>query len=221
MTDQIKCVECQCYRERILELEKLLEENTITKEYSIVTTNEDSDNENNILDLSYSRIDDIINRYYNEELFYQGQKGIIYFIYSYIVRDDDDNTKFLYKCINKDKKIFQYLDYEGVVQKDIKCKKLIDSIYELLLKRVNKIYRITINKIYEEEEIEEDSDSDEYDSDIEEIIATELNFIDESMDQKKSADDKLNIVVNKFLEIKKCCGKVRKPIIDELSLLLS
>lgn len=243
------CTKCASYRERIIELENLLKESLniikpITNkgenesEYGNSSKDEIKDeddhsdhtdeNDERYLDLSDARIEDLVDKYYNEELFYQGQKGIIYFIYSYIVRDDEDRTKFLYKCLDQTKKIFQYTDEEGT-HKDIRCKTLIDAVYDPLLKKVNKIYRITINKIYEEDEKNSSDDcsneSDEYDSDIEEIIASELHFCDESGDRGEkevsSVDDRVNIAVNKFLEIKKCCGKIRKPIIDELSIMLS
>lgn len=232
---ETECIKCASYRERIIELEKLLNHNNKNKDE--IKYEDDSDtvdeNEERYLDLSDSRIEDIIDKYYNEELFYQGQKGIVYFIYSYIVRDDEDTTKFLYKCIDQNKKIFQYSDEEEI-HRDTRCKTLIDAIYHPLLKRVNKIYRITINKIYQEDENNSSESSDSEDDDIvesddydiEEVIASELHFCEESINEvkgekKPSVDDKVNNAVNKFLEIKKCCGKIRKPIIDELSIMLS
>lgn len=180
-----------------------------------------SESEESFLDLSERRIEELVDQYYTVELFNQGQKGIISFIYSYIVRSDDDQSKILYKCIDQNKRIFRYRDEEGL-HRDVKGKIIMDAIYDPLLKKVNKLYRIMINRIYEDEKnsgVLDEEDSDDYDSDVEEVIAAELHFVDDNSDIT-STDDKVNNAVNRFLEIKKCCGKIRKPIIDELSQLL-
>ena len=211
--DCTRCTNCKRYIKRIKELENKING----------TTNlTDDEDQKVILDLSESRIEDLIDKYYDDDLFNQGKNGIISFIYSYIVRDDNDRSKILYRCDDQHKKIFSFYNDEGLI-KDTRCKILIDSIYEPLIKKVNKIYRIMINKIYDEERTQnvEDSDTedDEFDSDIEEVIASELNFQDTNK-SSSSIDDRVNMTVNKFLEIKKCCNKNRKPIIDELSQLL-
>ena len=205
-----ECIRCAQYRKKIKELESKLNKNNYTKE-----ENSQSETDEGILNLSESRIEELIDKYYTYELFLQGQKGVISFIYSYIVRDDTDQSKILYKCIDQSKKIFGFHDDEGF-HKDVRCKTMLDAVYDPLIKKVNKIYRTSINKIYEEEKNNNQDDIDEYDSDIEEVIATELHFNNENI---SSIDDRVNDMVNRFLEIKKCC-KNRKPIIDELSQML-
>lgn len=215
-----ECKNCLIYIEKIKQLEniiKLLRGNELSESDVI-----------NELDLSEKRIEDLVEKYYTYELFFQGQKGIISFIYSYIIRDEQDRNKILYKCADQTKKIFQFTDIEGELHKDFRCKILLDSIYDILIKKVNKIYRIEINRLYNEEEknqSDENSDSEDYDSDIEEVIANELQNNKEDKEDKEKTenstiDDKVNIVVNKFLEIKKCLWKNRKPLIDDLSQIL-
>lgn len=203
------CPQCTLYIERIRELESLLD---ISAEEILI--------DDSILDLSYDRIVDIVDKYYTQDLFNQGQKGIVSFIYSYIVRNDKDRSKILYTCIDQQKKIFQYRTEKGN-QKDTRCKNLLDVLYDPLIKKVNKIYRISINKIYEEEKKNtsiEDDLSDDYDSDIEEVIASEL-YKDKPSTDELSIDDVVNATVDTYLEIKKCC-KNRKLIVDELSQML-
>jgi len=209
-----ECQQCTIYKKRISELEKIL------KKSARETSTEES--AEGVLDMSDKRIEDLVEKYYTEDLFFQGQKGIVSFIYSYIIRDDDNRSKILYRCVDQTKKIFQFQSDEGI-QKDARCKTLLDVVYDPLIKKVNKVYRIIINRIYEEDE-KNSTDSDiedeeDYDSDIEEVITEELHFCD-SDENKSSVDDRVNIAVNKFLENKKCCNKNRKPVIDELSQLL-
>jgi hypothetical protein len=188
------------------------------------------------LDLSESRLEDLVSEYYTAETFKRGYKGVVDFIHTYIVRDDDSPQDILYICADPSKKIFHYYDEEGL-QKDIRCNVLMNSLYDPLIKKVTKIYRILINRIYNEhEESDSGSDSesendDEIDEDIDEIIAEELH---ESIDKKKerehtesvshmteTIDERVNQTVAIFLEIKKCIGKVRKPVVDELVILLT
>ena len=95
--NDLKCLNCISYLKRINELEKLLNLKAENKEY-----------EEGHLDLSEKRITELINKHYDIEYFYQGNKGITLFIYSHIIRDT--NNKILYKCINQNKRLFQFYD---------------------------------------------------------------------------------------------------------------
>lgn len=228
------CHNCIRYINRIMELEKQLALQSDTQsdtqtdiKYQVDTDVEMSciqqeEGNPNYLDLSYDRIENLVLKYYNTDLFFQGYRGIVAFIYSYIIRDDNNPSRILYTCIDPLKKTFEYHDENGTV-KDNRCKNLLDALYEPIIKKVNKIYRININKIYEESSTEDANDEEEdnsdieYDSDIEEIIASELQC---EKTGTKSIDEKVNFTVDVFLEIKKSC-KNRKVIIDELCSLLS
>jgi hypothetical protein len=206
--DFFNCDQCVVYKKRIKELENILKLSHPKEEEEFDDTI--------ILDLSDAHIEYLVEKYYNEELFFMGQKGVVNFITQYVVRDDDN--KIAYKCSDQSKKMFCFFTEKGI-QKDHRCKLLFESIYDPLIKKVNKIYRIVLNRIYEEKKeivpSDSDSDGDSYDSDIEEVIANEL-----LENNDNTVDDKVNNAVNKFLEIKKCIGKVKKPIIDELTQLL-
>lgn len=178
------------------------------------------------IDLSEERLEYIVNEYYNEEIFEKGYKGVIEFIRDVVVKDDDSG-ELVYICADPVKKIFHYYDDHGL-QRDIRCKIMMDSLYDPLLKRVNKIYKGLIDKIYKRQEDvivikTRDSDDDEtddeddltYDSEVEEVIATEL------VNNSNTVDENLNKAVALFLEIKKALGRVRKPVVDELITLLS
>ena len=216
MSDIDECSCCSEYKKRIQQLEKQLK--ILKNKKQSTNSPPTSDTDEGVLDLSERRVEELIERNYTEELFNQGYKGVISFIYSFIVRDDDDRSKILYRCVDQTKKLFQFQDDEGV-KRDVRCKVLLDVVLEPLFKKVNKIYRTAINRIYEDEKDPEVSSDDEFDSDIEnddinEVIVSELHF-----DSGSSVDDRVNTVVARFSEIKKC-GKNRKPIIDELSQML-
>lgn len=223
--EEVKCYHCLLYQERIKELEEIIRVSAI---YS--PKEEISESDEGVFDLSDRRIEELVEKYYTEELFFQGHSGLVSFIYSYVVRDDDDKTKILYRCIDQQKRIFQFQDEEGL-HKDNRCKLLMDVLCGPLIKKVTKIYRILIDKIYDEDKCttnssdegrdSDDSDSDnDSDNDIEEVIATELHCCDEKGKlDVSSTDDKVNNVVNKFLEIRKC-RRNRKQIVDDLSQML-
>lgn len=218
----MSCCNCDVYQQRIRELEELLR---LRKIESDVSSEETSDIEP--LDLSEHRIEELIDRYYNEELFLQGYRGILSFIYSYVIRDEDNNI--VYKCIDEDNKIFQFQDDNGDCISDKKCRVLLDNVCEPLVKKVTKLYKNIINRIYEEEEQDEESEEDEYDSDVEEVIANELCENERSEDENnekeesKTEESEMNRVVEVFLEIKSCIGKNKnkKQLIDDLSQMLN
>ena len=56
------------------------------------------------IDFSQNRITKLIDKYYTEDMFMRGQKGLAYFIFCKIIRDKNKNL--LYKCIDENKKIF-------------------------------------------------------------------------------------------------------------------
>ncbi|MDD4930562.1 MAG: hypothetical protein PHG66_00205 [Candidatus Colwellbacteria bacterium] len=184
------------------------------------------------LDLSEERLESLVNEYYTQDTFQKGYKGIIDFIHTYVIRDDDTPTDIVYICADPSKKVFHYYDVEGL-QKDIRCRALMDALYDPLIKKITKIYRILINRIYQEDDVlivgeSSDSDSDdEYDEDIDEVIAEELHDSGdkrkqkEASDNSKTADEQVNHAVAIFLNLKKSIGKVRKPIVDELVTLLT
>lgn len=233
----IGCAYCTRYLNYITKLQKLLKDNDIKfRELKEISGNEKiiPDTMEQI-DLSEFRLKYLIDDYYTEESFQKGSKGVIEFINSYVVRDD--NSELLYICADSSKKIFHYYDEKGL-QKDIRCRALLDAIKEPLIKKATKFYRELLDIIYQEEKglISSESDSDdedEYDSDIEEIIAEELRTL--AIDKKRrremkeyvneklsnNVDDKVDKVIAIFLEIKKCLGNVRKPVVDELVHLLA
>lgn len=227
------CTYCNQYLKYIQKLQSLLDDNEI--EYQKMRIKKDKSLPSEVMsqiDLTEGRLEYLVSEFYTEETFLKGYKGVIDFIHNYVVRDDE-TSEIVYICSDSTKKIFQYYDVEGL-QKDIRCKILMDSIYDPLIKKVNKIYRILINKIYQDDDIlvvggnsynsDSDDDSDDYDSDIEEIIAEELHDKKKQKDAEivsKTIDELVNNTVATFLEIKKCIGKVRKPVVDELVSLLA
>lgn len=225
------CVYCKRYINYIKTLQSLLDDNGIEyREIKSFRKGKDKVVPDTMLqiDLTEGRLEHLVSEYYTEETFLRGYKGVIDFIHTYVVRDDE-NSQFVYVCGDSTKKVFHYYDVEGL-QRDTRCKVLMDAIYDPLIQKVNKIYRILINRIYVDDDVlvvgndsSDDENDDEYDSDIEEVIAEELHDkkIKDIENSSKTVDEKVNNTVSLFLEIKKCIGKVRKPVVDELVSLLT
>jgi hypothetical protein len=233
--DDNKCSCCKTYIQIISDLQKeitnLKFDTIINKEDEKEDEKEEEEEEIFLwLDLSERRIEELLDQYYNDELFLMGYRGVVSFIYNYIIRDDDKDI-ILYKCTDQNKKIFIYQDCDGTINKDIKGKTLMGAIHDPLIKKVNSIYRKRINDIYEEDEKNSkkdrndcsDDDDDDSDIDIDEVIVSELHFCFEE-ERKDIVDNKVNKIVNSFLEIKKYCSikknSSRKQIVEDLAYML-
>jgi hypothetical protein len=167
-----------------------------------------------IFDLSEERIEEVVEQYYTESLYMEGKRGIVTFIYSYIVRDDEQNI--VYKCIDQDKQIFEYLDESGTVRKDRKANQLFAIIYKHIVKKANKIYRILIDRLYEQyEKPSYNSDSD--DDEVLEVIEEELSIDEENKVER--IDDQINNAVKLNIDIKKI-SKNKKIMVEELARML-
>jgi hypothetical protein len=174
------------------------------------------------LDLSEYRIENIVDEYYTEDLFLRGVDGLVDFICNYIVVDDND--KLIYKCIDYGKATFGYVE-DNTIKKDLRCKLLLDSLQCQIVKKSNKYYKKIINELYSKENDTKENDdtkenndtdgdeSDEYediDDEVDEIIANEIQSI------SGNNENEIDIVVNNFLEIKRCIARERNNLIKKL-----
>lgn len=168
------------------------------------------------LDLSEYRIENIVDEYYTEDLFLRGVDGLVDFICNYIVVDDND--KLIYKCIDYGKATFGYVE-DNTIKKDLRCKLLLDSLQCQIVKKSNKYYKKIINELYSkenpdtEENDTEGDDSDDYedsDDEVDEIIANEIQSV------SGNNENEIDIVVNNFLEIKRCIARERNDLIKKL-----
>lgn len=198
-----KCIELkQKIKELEMEVAKLIERSEVKINFR------------SILDLSDERISELVEKYYNESLYMEGRKGMVTFIYSYIVRDEDQNI--VYKCIDPERNIFEYMDESGTVRKDRKANQLFAAVYQHIVKKANKIYRTLLDKLYEQDEKNPYTSDDEEDE-VLEVIEEELS-IDEDI-KIQTIDDQINNVVRLNIEIKKI-SKNKKLMVDELTRML-
>jgi hypothetical protein len=166
------------------------------------------------LDLSDYRIENIVDEYYTEDLFLRGVDGVVDFICDYIVVDDND--KVIYKCIDYGKATFGYVE-DNTIKKDLRCKLLLDSLQSQIVKKSNKYYKKIINELYSKDEECNDTeadDSDDYedsDDEVDEVIANEVQNVSGDKDENQ-----IDIVVNNFLEIKRCIARERNDIVKKL-----
>ncbi len=157
---------------------------------------------------------ELTEKYYSESLYMEGRRGIVTFIYSFIVRDEEQNI--VYKCIDPDRNIFEYMDESGEIKKDKKANQLFAAVYQHIINKANKIYRIVLDRLYEQDaKTPYDSDADE--EEVLEVIEKELS-IDEDI-RMQTIDDQINNIVRLNLDVKKL-SKNKKLMVDELARML-
>ena len=89
---------------------------------------------------------------YNLEYFLDGQKGVARFVVDNILKDEDNNLKYL--CTDASRSTFKYKDKLGNIQKDYEAKRLTNYLVEILLHfthfRENKTLnlRIYLDKVF-------------------------------------------------------------------------
>jgi hypothetical protein len=66
-----------------------------------------------------------------------GIKGVARFATKYITQENNGNKS--YQCTDSNREVFMYKDTDGVVQKDIKARKLKDAIKEPILKKTSEL----------------------------------------------------------------------------------
>jgi hypothetical protein len=91
---------------------------------------------------------------YNLEYFLDGQKGIARFVADTILRDEENNFKYL--CTDLGRSVFKYKDKLGNIQKDYEAKKLTnylveggikDKVHDISEKWISKDEKINKNKL--------------------------------------------------------------------------
>ncbi len=79
----------------------------------------------NILDLSSNRIQSAVDRYTLEH-YLKGAEGMVEWIVEEIITDE--NGELLYKCMDKNRKHFFYVNEKQIKTEDLKCIKLLNAI---------------------------------------------------------------------------------------------
>lgn len=72
------------------------------------------------------KISDIINNKYNINHLLQGQKGVAHFVVENFLKDDYGNLKYI--CSDPSRKVFNYQNEEGNIEKDLSANKLTNGI---------------------------------------------------------------------------------------------
>jgi hypothetical protein len=100
----------------------------------IENSNNNNNNHNKVLNIKTSidfddktQIENALSNY-NLEYFLDGQKGVARFVFDNILKDEDNNLKYL--CTDTSRSIFKYKDKLGNIQKDHEAKKLTSYLVE-------------------------------------------------------------------------------------------
>jgi len=127
--------------EHIKELEDKLANIALAGVTKSTTTNNISNNNNKILNISALDINDIekikniLDTKFDHNYIIEGQKGVAQFVVDHYLKDDDGKLK--YVCTDPSRQIFKYKDDLGDIQKDVKAKKLTKSLIDSGLKEKN------------------------------------------------------------------------------------
>ena len=161
------CYEIANLKKRIKELEDELAVDIIfedEKGETPISESSESKIENETLNLTKENLQTIVDRYYTEEFFYKGPKGVGEFICQHIIVKPER-----YKCVDRNKILFHYRDSQKpeVKLKDVKCNLLLERVYPVLIKRISEVYKKLIHEAYDmmenildEDELSEDDDID-------------------------------------------------------------
>lgn len=141
--------------EKVKQLEKdnaylLIELSTQKK--TTTTTNVMINNNNNTnynflvpFELSSDDIKKLIEDRFTEDYFRNGQKGVAYFTFENLIKNDD--AELMYFCSDTSRKKFVMKDSKGCIKKDHKATLLTSMIAEDITNKSEEIYSDCINKI--------------------------------------------------------------------------
>ncbi len=118
----------------IEELKQKIEkfENALISSSKTTTTN-NTTNHNNIvinhsLDLSREKVEKMIEHHLTPKVIGQGQVGLALMTYEHLLKDENGNPT--YKCVDPARQIFEYVNKDGDVVKDVKANKLIGALVD-------------------------------------------------------------------------------------------
>jgi predicted phage tail protein len=120
----------------IVKLEAMIEnlQNTIAdiakqpKNNTSTTNNSKNIVINNMLDLSKEKVESMIENHLTPKVIGQGQVGLALMTYEHLLKDENGNV--IYKCVDPSRQIFEYVNKDGDVVKDVKATKLIGALID-------------------------------------------------------------------------------------------
>jgi hypothetical protein len=138
-------------------------------------------------------IKQVIDQHYNENIFYQGQKGLARFCVKYFVKTSDN--KLLLVCSDPSRKVFLYLDENGNICKDIKALKFTEKFIQPFKDKNKEIYEKIFDKCNIWIENKNDPDADWlYDEE-------RLAYAQDKLNQNTSLDLDNNDFVNNLIPL--------------------
>jgi hypothetical protein len=121
------------YKEQIRDLQNKLDKiaNKAIDRPTTVTNTTTNNNLNIMSSIDFNNLDrikDLIEDKLNVNHVVDGQKGIAQFLVDSFLKDDEGNLK--YKCTDKSRNIFKFLNSDGEINKDVDASKLISHIVD-------------------------------------------------------------------------------------------
>lgn len=133
-------------KEQIKELQDKLENVAISAvSRPTITTN---NTQNNMLinltpfDINKNNFTEKIQKHFDKNYLVNGQKGVAQFVVEKILKDKDG--KLMYICTDPSRQIYRFKGNDGIMERDIKAKKLTSALYEEIK---SKSYTITNEEI--------------------------------------------------------------------------
>jgi hypothetical protein len=123
----------------------------ISSSKTTTTNNTTTTNHNNIvinsLDLSREKVEKMIENHLTSKVIGQGQVGLALMTYEHLLKDENGNPT--YKCVDPARQIFEYVNKDGDVVKDVKANKLIGALVDS--KNLGKKTRENAEKLWTDE----------------------------------------------------------------------
>jgi hypothetical protein len=119
--------EVEIYKSQAKESKDCIEQ--IAKQPKIITTTTNTNILNmHILDLSDDRVKNLVDQHYNIDYLLAGAKGVAQFTIDKVLTKPDD--KMIYSLTDRTREAYNFKNAEGVIEKDIKGRKLREVVYK-------------------------------------------------------------------------------------------
>jgi hypothetical protein len=107
-----------------------------------ITVNNNTKYHIGTFDKSAEEINYVIDTEYTEKDFMRGQKGVAFFTYDKIIRDEEGKPT--YYCTDTARGKFVYKNKDGILQTDLKLEALLKLIGDGIIKKSHRIYEVRI-----------------------------------------------------------------------------
>jgi hypothetical protein len=121
-------------KEHVRELEQRLENVAVTAVSRPTTSTTTNNTQNNMLinltpfEINKENFTEKIQDHFDKNYLVNGQKGVAQFVVEKILKDNDG--KLMYICTDPSRQIYRFKSNDGIIERDVKAKKLTTALYD-------------------------------------------------------------------------------------------